>query len=275
MIEAVGPGVDPRRIGQRVVLGADAPRDRRPAGGGTYRSHYVCDASQAIPAPDAVPDDQLGALWLAYLTAWGCLMWKQGLRPGQFVAIPAASSSVGLAAAQVVREAGAVPIGLTSTPEKLEALRRSSTAHFEHVLVTGRAGEAEAPAWHQELKRITAGRGVDVFFDPVAGGPYLQTEIRALAQHGTIWVYGLLGEPGVVDVSPLIRKHASIRGWLLGELIDAGGEALQRGYRHILDGFASGAYRQHVARTFRLEQVREAHAFMERGEHIGKLALVP
>jgi NADPH:quinone reductase-like Zn-dependent oxidoreductase len=269
IIEAVGPGVTQRKPGQRVILSVDTSRKL----GGTYRSHYVCPADQTLLAPDAIPNEQLGAIWLTHLTAWGCLIWKQDLKAGQFVAISAASSGVGLAAAQIVRAAGAIAIGLTSHPEKVPRISAASGGAFHEIIVTHENGVARP--WHQDLKRITQGHGVDVFFDAVGAGEYLNSEIRGLAQGGTIWVYGLLSKVGPVDVSPLIRKHAAIRGWLLGELYETSPEATRRGCQAILDGFAKGTYRQHIDRTFPLDQVAAAHEYMERAKHVGKLILVP
>lgn len=278
VIDAVGDGVDAGRVGQRVALSPDAPRAGAGGRGGTYQSHYVLPADRALPAPDAIPDDQLGALWLPYLTAWGALIWKQGLRPGQIVALPAASSSVALAAAQVARQARCVTIGLTTSPQKVEAIRALPTAAFDHLVVTHGPDRAMRP-WHRDVRAIVTERkhpsgGVDVFFDPVAAGAYLDTEIRCLGQGGTVWVYGLLGEPGPVDVTPLIRKWGAIRGWVNGEIL-ADEAAWRAACDAILAGFASGAFRQHVAATYRLDDVRRAHEEMETGKHIGKLVLVP
>lgn len=274
VIEAVGEAVGERRAGQRVVLSPDAPRLAAGGLGGTYRSHYLCAAGQTFIAPDPLPDDQLGAVWLPYLTAWGCLVWKQNLQPGQRVALPAASSSVALAAAQIVKARGATAIGLTTSEDKRRRIEALETARYDRIVVTRDAAGADRP-WHRDLRTLTDDHGIDVFFDPVAAGDYLNTEIRCLAPHGVVWVYGLLGEPGVVDVTPLIRKHAAIRGWVLNELVGEGGDAAARGCRWILDRFADGTFRQHVDRAFRLDDVREAHACMERGRHVGKLVLVP
>ncbi len=274
VIDAVGVGVSEDRVGERVVIGPGAPRIGDGGYGGTYRSHYVVDAAQALKAPDVLSDEQLGAVWLPYLTAWGCLIWKQGLQAGQVVGLPAASSSVALAAAQVVRQSGAVPIGFTRSEGKAEQVRSLETAVYEHVIVTNDE-KGEMRPWHRDLKGLTNGRGVDVFFDPVASGDYLNTEIRSLANDGCIWVYGLLGTTGAVDVTPLIRKRAAIRGWGLTELVAAGESAWREGCEAVLSGFASGVYLQHIARVFGLSEVREAHTYMERGEHLGKLVLVP
>jgi NADPH:quinone reductase-like Zn-dependent oxidoreductase len=74
-IEAIGDRVTDRQIGQRVSLTLDAPASVG-IGNGTYQSHYLVAASKTVPVPDAIPDRLLGALWLPYLTAWGCLIWK-------------------------------------------------------------------------------------------------------------------------------------------------------------------------------------------------------
>ncbi len=269
VIDAVGDRVNESRIGERAILSARAPRSKQDGLCGTYRSHYVVAESEAVAAPREISDIELGTLWLTYLTAWGCLVWKQEIRPGQFVAVPAASSGVGLAASQIIKAQGAISIGMTTRQAKADPLNEIPEAMFDHLVVTG--GESD---WRKRLKEITHGQGVDVFFDPVASGEYLNTEIRCLAKGGVIWVYGLLGAPGTVDVTPLIVKQGAIRGWLLYDLL-ADEPAAQRGYNELLDGFQSGAYKQRIAQTFALDDVRAAHEAMERGDHIGKLVLAP
>lgn len=268
VIEKVGSAVTQRRVGQRVSIGLGGPR-RKPGGQGTYQSHYVTHWSETVVAPAGIPDEILGAMWLPFMTAWGCLAHRQKLRAGQTVLIPAASSSVGLAAAQVVKELGGIAIGTTTSPEKVDLMRKLPGAgSFDHLIVT------RGSDWPKQVKQITAGKGIDVAFDPVAAGEFLNTEIRLLAGGGTIWVYGLLGAPGTVDVSPLILKRASIRGWVLTELTEEP-EALERGYEHIMARLADGRYTLPIAATFNLRDVRRAHAEIEKGKHVGKMVLVP
>lgn len=270
VIEAVGDDVTSRKVGDRVILDAGAPRDT----GGAYRSHIVCDEAQAIPAPPEVPDEQLGAIWLPYLTAWGCLVWRQDIGPDDVVAIPAASSSVGLAAAQVVKHAGGTAIGLTSSPAKVDQLNRLDTSVFDHLVVTHDADRNLLP-FNKEIKDLTDGNGATVFFDPVASGKYFDLEMSALADGGTIWIYGLLGEPDTINIHTLIRKRGAVRGWMLYEILTAGDDAIREAYDAILGNFADGVYRQHVSNTFKLDDVVEAHRALEKGSHIGKWVLVP
>lgn len=267
-IQAIGDDVSDRFVGQRVILSPDAPQLTRRSEG-TYQSHYLTTADKTIPVPNAIPDEILGAIWLPYLTAWGCLIWKQCLQPGQIVLLPAASSSVAIAASQVVRHYGGVAIGTTTSFEKLEKLRTMPEAHYDRVVVTS------DPEWWKDIKKFTSGKGANVIFDPIASGEFLDTEIRLLASEGTIWIYGLLGKPDVVDVTPLIMKRAAIRGWVLNELGIAEPEHQQSAYRHVLDSLAGGTYQLPIARLFPLRDVCHAHEEMEKGKHIGKLILIP
>ncbi len=208
VIDAVAPDVVVRQVGDRVILGAAAATPLEPSGQlrGTYRTHFNIRAEDTVVAPANLPDDMLGALWLTYLTAWGCLVWKQKIQRGTTVAIPAASSGVALAACQIARNFGAVPIGLTTCAHKKAELEALAEAPYETIIVT-KNREGGNRSWYRDLLKFTGGRGVDVFFDPVASGEYLDNEIRALAMNGAIWIYVLLGQPVKVYVSPLIRKR--------------------------------------------------------------------
>ncbi|MEM8808878.1 MAG: zinc-binding dehydrogenase [Cyanobacteria bacterium P01_G01_bin.38] len=266
VITAVGDAVTTRQVGQRVILTLDAPGSRG-LGQGTYQSHYTVGAEKTVLVPDAIADELIGALWLPYLTAWGCLVWRQNLQPGQRVMISAASSSVAIAASQVVKQRGGIAIGTTTHRGKVEVLHALPEAQYDHIVVS------DHPKWWREVKQLTEGQGLDVIFDPVAAGAFLNHEIRLLGQGGTLWVYGLLGKPDVVDVTPLIRKDAAIRGWLLNRI--AGSEIEARAYQHVLDNVANGTYRLPVANVFKLSEVKLAHQVMEQGQHIGKLVLKP
>ncbi|MEL6384828.1 MAG: zinc-binding dehydrogenase [Cyanobacteria bacterium J06626_18] len=265
-IIAVGSDVSDRVLGQRVLLTLDAPASRG-LGQGTYQSHYVVAANKTVVAPDALGDYLLGTLWLPYLTAWGCLVWKQNIQPGQRVLLPAASSSVAIAASQIVKHYGGIAIGATRSPEKIDKLKAMPEARFDDLILT------QEENWWRTAKQLTDGKGFDIIFDPIAAGAFLNHEIRLLANQGALWIYGLLGQPDTVDVTPLIRKMASLRGWLLNEIVGSG---LEKGaYRHVLDRITDGTYQLPIAATFSLKEVQQAHLAMEAGKHIGKLILIP
>jgi NADPH:quinone reductase-like Zn-dependent oxidoreductase len=111
---------------------------------------------------------------MMFITAYGALIVDANVTKGDFVIIPAASSSVGLAAIQIANYAGATPIALTRTSDKKKRLHEAGAAH---VIATQ---EQDMVA---EVMRITNGNGGRVAFDPI-GGPDFPKLISGAGQSG-------------------------------------------------------------------------------------------
>ncbi len=130
------------------------------------------------PPPSSPPANldpvRAAAVWMAYITAYGPLIESGRVRPGDHVLITAASSSVGLAAIQIARHIGAIPVATTRGSGKRQRLLDAGAAH---VIVTD---EEDLPA---RVKEITGGEGVRLAFDPVAG-PGVETVALAIAPGG-------------------------------------------------------------------------------------------
>lgn len=269
-VHSVAEGVTERKAGQRVILGLNAPT--RPLGlTGTYQTHYLTTVEKTVLAPDGIPDELLGVYWQPYITPWGCIVWKAPIKPGSSVLLSAASSSVALAASQVFKNLYSCRVFATTTSEeKLEKLRSMPEAQFDHVFFMD-----EKLEWARQIKDLTARKGVDVVFTSVTSGEFMDASIQLLARNGVVWLYGLLGHPGIVNLRPLIRKSASVRGWGLTELILGDNEGLNRAYDHVLKAVQSGIYKLPIGGIFSLEDAQRAQEEMEKGQHIGKFVLVP
>src|ERR1700722_7507625 len=141
---------------------------------------------------------------MMFLTAYGALVFDAQVKAGDFVIIPAASSSVGLAAIQIVNYAGATPIALTRSSQKK---RRLHEAGAPHVIATQ---EQDMLA---EVMRITDGNGARVAFDPVGGTDFPKL-IAALTFQGIAYIYGALSEDGTpIPVLEMIRKMPAVKGY--------------------------------------------------------------
>ena len=114
---------------------------------------------------------------MQYMTAYGALIDIAGLKAGDTVVIPAASSSVGLAAIQIANKVGATPIALTRGQSKRQALVDAGAAH---VIATDEQDLVK------EILEITGGKGASVVFDPV-GGPTVAKLVKAMANFGSIF----------------------------------------------------------------------------------------
>lgn len=253
-----GAGVTGFAPGQRVSI---IPNFRQGAHG-VYAEQAIVPASSLIPLPDWLGPLEAAAVWMQYFTAMAVIeVGKAG--PGDFVIIPAASSSVGLAAIQLANWAGAETIAATRTPAKVDALK---AAGARHVLVT------EGADIQAEVMRITAGKGARIVFDPV-GGPFVDTWAKAMVERGILFVYGgLSGQDTPYPHWPAAFKGLSIRGWVATEIW--GKPERFAHYRDlILHGLAGGRLKPIIAKTFTLDQIVEAHRFLESNQQVGKVVV--
>src|ERR1700733_1551329 len=150
----------------------------------TYGEVILAPEHAVVKHPRALSFVEAASVWMMFLTACGALIFDAEVKGGDFVIVPAASSSVGLAAIQIANYAGATPIALTRTSEKK---RRLHEAGAEHVVVTQ---EQDMLA---EVMRITGGNGARVAFDPVGGRNFAKL-IAALTFQGIAYIYGALSE---------------------------------------------------------------------------------
>lgn len=258
VVEAIGHGQSDFMPGDRVCV---LPNFRL-GDYGVYGEEAIVPISSLVAAPPGLTAIEAAAVWMQYFTAWA-LVEAGRIGPGDHVLIPAASSSVGLAAIQIANWTGAVPIALTRSAAKTEALLAQGA---KHVVATTETDLAT------EIMRITGGRGAQVAFDPV-GGPYVETLAGAMGENGTIIVYGSLsGQPTPYPHWPAAFKSLSLRGWVASYIWN-NPERFDRVSRLILQGLAGGQLRPVIARTFPLRRIAEAHAYLESNAQVGKVVV--
>ncbi len=260
LVEAVGPGVSGFEPGQPVSTIPAFSMSRY----GMYGDQVIAPAFACVAHPPSLPFDKAASAWMQYLTAWGALHQIAGLKAGDTVLIPAATSSVGLAAIQICKAAGATPVALTRTEAKRQHLL--DLVPGLEIVVT------EAQDLVAETMRLTGGKGARIAFDPV-GGPTVEKLAAALSPGGILFQYGALSsDPTPLPLFTLLSKQLTIRGYTLFEITQSR-ERLAAGKRYVLDGLASGALDPVIARHFPFEEVVEAHRFMESNAQIGKIVL--
>lgn len=257
LVESVGPGVSGFAPGDAVSTIPAFPQGRY----GVYGDVATVPAAAVAKHPASLSWEQAAAIWMQYLTAYGALIDVAHLKAGDFVLIPAASSSVGIAAIQICNLLKAVPIALTRKADKREALLKLGAAH---VIVTQEQDTAA------QTKKITGGKGARIAFDPV-GGPAVAQLTAALERMGILFQYGALStEPTPLPLMALLSKSLTIRGYLLFE-VTSDPARLERGKQFVVDGLASGKLNPVIAKTFPLSQIVEAHRYLESNAQIGKI----
>jgi NADPH:quinone reductase-like Zn-dependent oxidoreductase len=259
VVEAVGEGVTHVAPGDAASVIPSFSMSSH----GVYGEEAVVPATAVVKSPPGVSPVEAAALWMQYLTAYGALIDIGKLSAGQVILIPAASSSVGLAAIQLARMVGAVPIATTRTAVKRDALRAAGAAH---VTVTQ---EDDLVA---EVMRITDGKGAPLIFDPVAG-PFVETLAAAAAPGATIFLYGILSmQPTPFPLFRALAKGLILRGYTLFE-VTSDPSRRASAVRAVEDGLARGALRPIIAKTFPLDRIADAHRYLESNEQIGKVVV--
>lgn len=258
VLEAVGADVSGFTIGEPVCV---LPNFRM-GEYSVYADRAIVPASSLVAPPPGLAPIEAASVWMQYFTAFG-IVQAGHVALGVFVLIPAASSSVGLAAIQIANWLGAEPIAMTRTSAKRAALQAQGA---RHVIASS---ECDVPA---EVMRITGGRGARVVFDPV-GGPFVETLAKSMADEGILIVYGSLA--GAATPYPhwsAALKGLSLRGWVASQIWNH-----PQRFAHfrdlVLRGLAGGNLRPVIARTFSLDDIVEAHRYLESNQQVGKIVV--
>ncbi len=258
VIEAVGPGVSSFTPGDRAAVLFGLSMERY----GTYGEQILYPADHLVRIPDTLSFVDAAASWMQYGTAFA-LVEVANIRAGDFVAVTAASSSVGLAAIQMANAERAIPIAVTRSRSKAPALRSSGAAH---VICSD---EENVP---DVVRAITGGRGTKVVFDAVAG-PGLPGLVAATAPGGLIIVYGMLaGTTAEVLLPKLMQNNLTLRGFAANILVEQA-DSRARMVEYIYRKLSSGALRPIVDRTFDLSRIAEAHRYLESNAQVGKIVV--
>jgi NADPH:quinone reductase-like Zn-dependent oxidoreductase len=258
-VAAVGPGVHGFKLGDAVSVIPSFSLNTH----GVYGELANVPAHAVAHHPPSLSWVDAAAVWMQYLTAYGALIDIAGLSKGDALVIPAASSSVGLAAIQIANRVGAVAIALTRGSSKRQALLDAGAAE---VIATDEQDLVK------EVRELTGGKGARVVFDPV-GGPTFRKLVAATAQLGLVFLYGALSpEPTPLPLFDVLGKWITIRGYVLME-ITGDPIRLERGKTFVNSGLADGSFKPIIARTFPLDQIVEAHRYLESNQQIGKVVV--
>jgi NADPH:quinone reductase-like Zn-dependent oxidoreductase len=259
VVAAVGDEVTSFVPGDAVSIVPPLSMVRWPA----YAELATFPAELVVKHPPELGFEAAAAVWMQYLTAYGALVDIAGLGRGDVVAITAASSSVGLAAIQIANRIGAVPVALTRTCAKWRALRDAGAAQI--------VGSDEENI-RARLAEIAGSKGVRVVFDAV-GGPAFEPLTAAMSPGGILIAYGGLSpEPTPFPLFNVLGKSLTLRGYLVHEII-RDPVRLAKAKAFILDGLSDRTLKPVIARTFRFDEIVDAHRFLESNAQFGKIVV--
>lgn len=294
VIEAVGPGVDSPRVGDRVILAWRAPcgtcrfctigqpnlcsaslnAEKRMTthdglsinqvlGIGTFCTHTLVHAKQAIPIAPDLPPAQMSLIGCGVMTGVGAALYSAGVRPGSSVAV-FGCGGVGDSVIQGARLGGATTIiAVDIDPRKLEWARQFGATHT----VDARQGDPVAA-----IKALTGGHGVNYSFEAVGRPETLEQALYCRDLAGTCVLIGVPG-PGpelTLQLQRFFDLGGSFRVSWYGDCLPT------RDFPLLANWYRQGSLKldEVVTRTIGLHETEAAFAAMERGETLRSVIML-
>ena len=256
-VAGLGQGAARYRLGERVC--ALVP-------GGGYAPYVTTPERQALPVPAGLSMIEAAGLPENIFTVWVNVFGHGRLTEGETLLVHGGSSGIGTTAIQLAKAFGARVLATAGSASKCEAIL---------ALGADRAIDYKTEDFVASAKAETGGRGVDVILDMV-GGSYIGRNYAAAADRGrVVQIAFLAGAKAEVDFTLLMTKRLIHTGSTLRpRTVDekaAIAEALEAKVWPLL---AAGRVRPVIDKTFPLCDAAEAHRWMERGDHVGKIILI-
>lgn len=254
VIDQVGDGVPPARLGERVWVYNG--QWKRPFG--TAAEYIALPASQAVRLPDTTGFLEGACLGIPAMTAHRCV-FADGPVAGRTVLVTGGAGAVGRYAVQLARWGGATVIATVSSEAKAVHARAAGAQHVVNY-------KAEEVA--DRVQAFTGGRGVDRIVE-VDLGANLAAGLAVLRPHGVIASYASMGVPEpVLPFYRMMGMNATIRLVFVYELP---APAIAQACSDITRWLESGTATHLIAARFPLARLAQAHEAVEGGRQIGNV----
>lgn len=233
--------------------------------GGGYAEFAVAPEPQVLPVPAGLSFEEAAGIPECFFTVWSNLFDRAYLGEGESLLVHGGSSGIGTTAIQLAKGFGVDVIVTAGSDEKCAFCRKLGANHA----INYRTQDFVA-----ETLSVTTDRGVDVILDMVAGD-YVQRDLNCLAAAGRLVIIAFLGgTSATIDLRKILTHRLTITGsgLRLRDVAFKGAVATEL-ESLVWPLIEAGKIRPVVDRVFPLEAAAEAHAYMESGEHMGKIIL--
>jgi len=255
-IVAVGDGRDADLLGRPVCALVS---------GGGYAEYCLADARHCLPVPAGLPLDQAAALPETLFTVWHNLFERGWAKEGETVLVHGGTSGIGTMAILLGKLFGLTVIVTCGGPDKCARARQIGADH---------AIDYRSEDFVEAVGRITGGAGVHVVIDMVSGD-YVARNLKCLAEDGRhVTIAVQRGARAEINMALVMTRRLTLTGSTLRPRPDdvkalIADEILHNVWPLVEDG----ALRPVLDRRFPLVEAAAAHAWMEAGDHVGKIVL--
>ncbi len=233
--------------------------------GGGYGRYAAVPVDHLVPIPENLSFTEAAAAAEVFFTAYYNLFVQAGIKAGDTLLLHGGGSGVGTAAIQLCSSIGATALITAGSQDKVKrALDLGASAGINY----------KQEDFARRVLDITGGQGVDIILDWI-GAPYLHNHLEILKTRGRLVIIGLMGgSAGEINLVPVLSKRLRIIGTVLRSQSQEEKAEITRGFiEMVLPLLKSGRVKPIIDRIFPISEVEDAHRYLKKGEHFGKIVL--
>jgi NADPH:quinone reductase len=255
VVSAVGSEVSNFKVGDKVCGLTN---------GGGYAEYCVVPESQTLSIPENVSFVQAAAIPETFFTVWANVFQMGQAKAGETLLVHGGTSGIGTTALMLGNALGLKTFATVGSDEKVQAISHLTTAI-----------NYKTQDFEEVIQAATDNSGVDVILD-IVGAPYLAQNLNLLRRDGRLVYIAFLGGAKAKDVKlgQIMMKRLTITGSTMRARNDAEKAEIARGLQEtVWPLLAKGECLPMIYQTFKFDQIQDAHAALDTGEHVGKVVV--
>ncbi len=269
-VESFGEGVTHVKEGQRVLAFTRF---------GAYASKVITQASAVVPISEEITLGAATALATQYCTAYYAAEMITNIYKGEHILIHAAAGGVGTALVQLAKRKGCIVYGTAGSPEKLGYLKKLGVDHPINY---------RQQDFDTVIKKIAPEGKVNAIFDSI-GGSYVKRGIALLNAGGRMICYGAASmasrkknifkmaktgfEFGFYHPAQFMMSSKALIGVNMLRIADHQPHILQQCLQDVVALAEQKILVPTVGKVFHIDELAEAHDYLELRKSIGKVAV--
>ena len=254
-IVAVGEHVTQFKVGDKVCGLTN---------GGGYAEYCVVPESQTLNIPKNVSFSQAAAIPETFFTVWANVFQMGKAKAGETILVHGGTSGIGTTALMLCKALGLKTFATVGSDDKVAAIAELTDAI-----------NYKTQDFEQVINKKTDNGGVDIILDMV-GAPYLERNLNLLRRDGRLVYIAFLAGAKAKDVKlgQIMMKRLTITGSTMRARTTAEKAEIAQGLKDIVAPlWAKGECLPMIYKTFKFDQIVDAHIAMDIGDHVGKIVV--
>ncbi len=227
---------------------------------GGYAEYALVPLEIVFPFESNLSWETLGAIPEMFQTVSGSLNQALEIQSGETLLIRGGTSSIGMLACQLAKTKGLKLISTTRNPDKKDTLIKNGADHV--VIDNGNVADQIREIFPDGVNKVLE----------LIGTRTLKDSLKCLATKGMVCMTGILGNEWTMkDFTPMgdIPSLGRLTVYM-GESKNLSKELLQE----FINEVEQGSIKLNIDKFYRLDQVAEAHQYMEDNKARGKIVVL-